>query len=472
MSRSSYLSFFLLTVSMSSLIFVGAMCTREPSMKVSPVTLEYWHVFDDEGALQTLAAEFKARYPYVSINFRRFSQAEYERELVNALAAGRGPDLFSLPDTWIGAHEDKTLALPPVLTLPTFTKEGGFGGQTVAHAGQVKAMTAGQMRDLFVDVVADTVIRPTGSGAQGTIVGLPLALDTMVLYVNRDLLSRAGIAEPPATWLELLGTGSGDGMIAKLAHYNDRRIVTQSAIALGGADNIDRAPDILALLMLQNGTPMTDEGGTPTFNARSRDDARESLPGVGALTFYTDFASPTSENAYTWSDALPEALTAFTSGRSAMFLGYAYHLPLIRARAPRMNLTWRSVPQIARDTARVDYANFWVTTVSKQTKAPNEAWGFILFATTRTFETATMNPPLVYAKTARRPVALRSLIDIQRADDAEMRVFTDATLTAKNWYRGKEPKQMEEAMRTMIRSVVDGTRSAQEAVNFALQQLR
>jgi len=54
-----------------------------------------------------------------------------------------------------------------------------------------------------------------------------------------------------------------------------------------------------------------------------------------------------------------------------------------------------------------------------------------------------------------------------------MRTFTDAVLTAKNWYRGKDPEQMENVFRDMILDVVEGrARSADEAVRRAVQRVR
>ncbi len=462
----SYTSFFFIIVVLSSIIFVGALCTREQPMKVDPVTLEYWHVFDNEQALQQIAANLREQYPYITVHFRRFGVEEYEQRLLNALAAGTGPDLFSIKDTWVGAYEDKVLPLPPELSIPTFTVEGGVAKTNVAHPAKESTIRASQVRDLFVDVVADTVIRPPGSGANGAIIGLPLALDTMALYVNRDLLSRAQIPEAPKIWDELIGGGGGIGMIEKLTKVDARGNILQSAIALGGSKTIDRAPDILALLMLQNGTPMIGENGDATFDRQPIGFNRPVPPAEVALGFYGDFADPTTE-AYTWNETMSEALTAFTSGRTAMFLGYAYHLPLIRVRAPQMNLVVKPMLQIAPD-AQMNYANFWITAVSKQTRAPNEAWKFLLFSTTD------REQAFAYTKEAKRPVALRSLISAQRDDpeQEEIRVFVDAVLTAKNWYRGTKHALMEETFRDMIRLVVDHIKSPREAIDFGVQRLR
>ena len=130
--------------------------------------------------------------------------------------------------------------------------------------------------------------------------------------------------------------------------------------------------------MTQNGTRMTSDSGYPTFHLIPPGSNLPLPPGEQALQFYTDFAQSTKE-VYTWNATLPESLDAFVRGQTAFFFGYAYHLPFIRARAPKLNLNIVSVPQVNTQLP-VNFASFWVETVSKKTAHPNEAWDFILFA--------------------------------------------------------------------------------------------
>src|SRR6056297_346858 len=61
-------------------------------------------------------------------------------------------------------------------------------------------------------------------------------------------------------------------------------------------------------------------------------------PGIGALDYYVQFASPLYEG-YTWNNNMPNSLEAFIQGRTAMFFGYAYHRPEIKARNPQLNFS-------------------------------------------------------------------------------------------------------------------------------------
>ena len=57
------------------------------------------------------------------------------------------------------------------------------------------SLSLGQVRDLFVDVVSKDVILEDNK-----IYGLPLSVDTLAMFYNKDLLNNAGISEAPKYW--------------------------------------------------------------------------------------------------------------------------------------------------------------------------------------------------------------------------------------------------------------------------------
>ena len=50
-----------------------------------------------------------------------------------------------------------------------------------------------------------------------------------------------------------------------------QRTIIQSAAAIGTTDNVERSTDILGVLMMQNGTQMTDENGMASVSIRLPD---------------------------------------------------------------------------------------------------------------------------------------------------------------------------------------------------------
>jgi len=412
------------------------------------VTLEYWRVFDEPDDFSEIITAFRQNYPHITINVRKFRFEEYEGALLRALAEGRGPDIVSIHNTWVNQYQNIIAPMPEAVTLPTTIPDGRQ--QRIVLRTQ-PMLSLRDLRNNFVDVVVDDAV------LDNNIYGLPLSVDTLVLYYNKTMLTRENIPTPAATWNEFKEH-------VKLLTLQDRNgNFVQSGASMGTARNINRGPDILAVLMMQNGTEMTDVGGYATFNLRpAAITNREVLPGRDALQFYTDFANPAKE-VYTWNETMNEALDAFTNQKSAYFFGYSYHLPLIRSLAPGLDFGIVGLPQIAGAQTSTNFANYWLESVTKQSEHQNEAWAFIDFATQQ-------NQVVSFLNRANKPTALRTLISLQRNDD-DMHIFANQILTAQSWYRGSHAAVAEEAFRAMIDQVVNGEYKAEDAITIAAQKI-
>jgi multiple sugar transport system substrate-binding protein len=325
--------------------------------------------------------------------------------------------------------------MPDTITLAYPVVQGTVQKTVVPELRTTNSLTLKQLKDNFVDVVSHDVIL-----SDGKIYGLPLSIDTLALYYNKDLFNNAGISQPPAYWNNELILD-----VKKLTIQDPKKGLVQSGIALGGSANINRFSDILSLLMMQNGTDMM-EGGQVLFNippafAKNTD----YNPGLKALQFYTDFASPTKES-YSWSKDQPNSLTMFMSGNLAMMLSYSYDLATIKAQAPKLNFSVAPLPQIeGNPPTNINFANYWVEVVSKKSQHIHEAWDFIQFITQA-------EQAKSYLDKTKHPTALRSLVDSQKNDN-EIGVFANQVLTAKSWYLGKNETAAEDAFQEMIDTV-------------------
>lgn len=414
-----------------------------------PITLNYWRVADGSDVFQDIIQGYKAAHPYVSINYRQLRPEEYEYELLNALAEDRGPDIFALPNTWLGKYDKKISAMPATLTIPSTVISGTFKKEAKTVLTTKNTITIKSLKERFIDVVPKDVVR------DGKIVGLPLSIDTLVMYVNRGLLDQAGIAEIPKDWNGVVEA------VKKLTVVNSQGQIIQSGAALGRGDNIERATDIVSLLMMQNGAQMaSDDGKQVSFQLPDR--TNNTNPGLQALQFYTDFANPAKE-IYTWDAGMPPALEAFLQGRVAFYFGYAYHLPIILGRAPKLNLAISSMPQVAGVTRPVNYADYWVEVVSQKTKYANESWDFIQYAA--------LDQVKSYLAKAKRPTALRSLINEQK-QDVDLQIFAEQLLTSGSWYRGQDGPGMSTIMREMIGAMNKGETIPIDVLNTTAQKIQ
>ncbi|GAH52191.1 unnamed protein product, partial [marine sediment metagenome] len=214
-------------------------------------TLKFWGI-NEPYAYQGVFEQFKEVYPNVSITYRGFdSILDYEQTLLDALAAGTGPDIFMVRNNDLARKANKIFPVP----------------------GSKYSLL--RLRNDFPQVVEQNF------APQGGIYALPTSIDTLVLLYNRTALNEAAVVFPPETWEEV------QEVVPKLIIYDDMGAVTRAAIALGGSRNVNRAKDILSLLMLQGGAELVnDEYTAATFASQE---------GVEALTFYTQFANPNSK---------------------------------------------------------------------------------------------------------------------------------------------------------------------------------
>lgn len=444
------------------LALTGVRCRKGPTAQeaaaTKPITIRWWRTFDDEATVRPLIEAYKALHPNVTIEYRKLRLEEYEQELLNALAEDRGPDILSIHATEIRKYAPKLAPLPPTLTIPFQELRGAIKKEVVTSLKTSPTLSPRLLKERFVDAVVKDVL-VTGTDDKGQpkeqILALPLALDTLALFSNRDLLNLAGVPEPPKTWTEF------QGAVKRLTKLDREGALVESGAALGASRNVERAADILALLMMQNGTEMLDTSGFAAFNRPPAALERKPvLPGAEALVFYTDFSNSGKE-VYTWSAQQPASFPAFVAGRTAMMLGYSYHLPLIQARAPRMNLVVSKAPQI-EGNPEVNFANYWVEAVSRKSKNQQWAWDFIQFATSP-------NQVAAYLEATGRPTALRSLVAAQ-SEKENVGVFASQMLTAKSWYRGMNAKAAEGALLDAVDAVLAGT-EPEAALNIAAQRV-
>lgn len=393
-----------------------------------PVTLEFWGVFDDSSFYGGTIGRFQEQHPNIKINYRKFSFEEYEKQLINAFASGRGPDIWMMHNTWLPKHKDKIAPLPQNI-----------------KGHKEPLMTLLDFRNQFVEVAENDLV------LNGEIYALPIYVDTLAMYYNRDILNSAGITKPPSTWDELNET------VKKITKIGANNQIVLSGAALGTSRNINRSTDILSLLMLQSGVPLAESRQTGANFSRIINNKNT---GEVALEYYTDFSNPKS-SLYTWSTQSDYSIDAFREGKAAIMFNYSHHIQTLRSKTPRFNFGISQMPQIKGGTV-VNYANYWAPTVSKSSLFTAESWEFLAFLSSRDGVTA-------YINASKRPPARRDMVDAIR-NDVDFGVFAVQTLSARSWYQA-DNAAIEVILADMIDDVNFNRRSVKDALRFAESQV-
>ncbi|MFT7644446.1 MAG: ABC-type glycerol-3-phosphate transport system substrate-binding protein [Candidatus Paceibacteria bacterium] len=268
---------------------------------------------------------------YRNVSYKYYSPSNFNDKLLRALADGEGPDLLLI-------SQEKLVEMRP--RIQPFSYE---------------AFPIPDIRNLYLD---GAQIFALSDG----LYGYPIAVDPMMMYWNRNILTNQGYLEPPRTWEVLVNT-----MFPDLIQRNFDRTITLSVVAMGGYKNIRNAFGIISSLFIQRGSQRVgDVAGNQnkyTIKLQSTENA-EGDPLKAAADFYTRFSRP-SNALYSWNHALDEDRQQFVSGDLVMYFGYGSEGPQIELLNPNLNFDIAEIPQGANSNIRRTYGKFYALTMLK-----------------------------------------------------------------------------------------------------------
>lgn len=288
--------------------------------------ITWWGLWEDEKIIKPLIADFEKSHEGVKINYVRQSQKDYRERLTSAFAKGAGPDIFMFHNSWTPMFRNDFDTLPASVINP---------------ADYAKSFYKIAQSDLTV-----------GNG----IVGIPLMYDSLAFYINEDIFNKAG-KSPPTTWDELRI------LARQLTVKDDQGIITQSGVALGRTENVDHWPEILALMMIQNGVDLASPIGQTAEDA---------------LTYFTIFSTVDG----VWDATLPSSTQAFAGGKLAMYFGPSWRTFEIEQANPNLKFKTMPLPQLPKDSPTepdISYASYWAQGVSSKSEMKSTAWEFVKF---------------------------------------------------------------------------------------------
>lgn len=427
---------------------VAAGCSPTPAA-VRPLSLKVWGVDDTSDEVNALISRLAKSHPGIAVSYEQRPAETYEHDLLSALAAGTGPDIFAVPAGDLRRWMPYLQPAPPQFQLPvTKVKRQLFSSKEVTVAQTYAGLSARQVNRQFVGTVgADALIG-------GQLYGLPLAVDTLVLAYNQTMLDAARLPQAPEDWT------SFQSYVIQLTARGEGGRFRQSGAAIGMGQNVANAADIVTMIMAQNGTSFPPDA-EPNFSAAVREEDELRSPAGEAVRFYTDFANPTRES-YTWNATQPESIQALASGQAAMALLTPAQLADLRLRASRLNLNVAPAPQLDGAAVPVAAATYWLYGVAKQSPEGSRAWGVLQ-------RMLTDDDGLAEAlRVRKRGPATRSLVDrFLRDEDTDLGVVANQALIARTWYHGLNLRAAERAVTETVDKVVAGNL----AIDAALAEL-
>ncbi|MDP3800500.1 MAG: extracellular solute-binding protein [bacterium] len=391
-------------------------------------SLEFWGT-DPASYWTAIISAYQTANPNITIKYVQKNSSSYEKDFINSLASGTGPDIVSINNTWLNKHLNKFSPMSGGLMSPQVFKE------------------------VFADVASTDLIRAN------RIYAIPFYIDTIGLYYNKSLFNNAGIINPPKTWDEF------NEDVKQLTQKDGSGDFVRSGAALGTVANVNYASDILSLLMLQTGAPMLSaDGKRASFDTTVSLQGKSFNPGESALNFYTSFAL-SSKPVYTWNARMPQAIEAFKTGASAMYLGYAKDLKQVTSSVN--NLGVAPVPQIKdslKDSSylNINFASYQAGAVTGISTKKDIAWNFLFFVSTK-------NAQGSYVSASHLPPARKDLISYT-ASDVALNVFAKQILTASSWAQ-PDDAEVKKIFERMINSVSLSQASAKEALKEGVAEV-
>lgn len=385
---------------------------------VGPVTI--WGTLD-QSAFNAVIRQAVETEPRLSqVTYTQKQADTYYTDITNALAAGQGPDLFLLRQDYAYSQASKLIPIP------------------------LSSLSQSQFESTFVDAAAPFM---SENGA----LAVPLAVDPLVLYWNKDMLASGGYAKPPQYWDELYN------MARKITVKTDSGVITKSTIAFGEYVNVGNAKDVLSMLILQAGGSITSRdvaGKVVPALAPKTGDTTQATP--SALRFFTEFSDPSKDD-YTWNRSRPDAQKAFAAADLALYIGFASEEPFVSKLNPNLNFAIAPVPQIRGSAIALDTARVYGFAVPRTTKNPTGAVtvAYILAAT----DISQQLSIALGMPSARRDV-------LSQPGQGNDELFNKQAIISRTWV-DPDPVQTEAIFRGMIENTTSGAALLTEAVQRA-----
>lgn len=349
----------------------------------------------------------------VTIKYVEKNGASFTRDFVEAVASGSAPDLILIAQDEILSNKNKISLIP------------------------YQSLTERVFKDTFIEE-GELFLQPEG------IVALPLTIDPLIMYWNRDIFTNEGIASPPSLW------DSFYGLAPRISLRDQRGNIARSFVAFGEYSNVSNAKEILSTLIMQSGRPIVTlkDGvlGSSLARVGGGEITNSGDNAENALLFFTQFSKP-NKVSYSWNRSLPSSRDMFEEGNLALYFGYASEYASILKRNPHLNFDITMMPQAGQYATKTTFGRMQGIAIVKASKNQTGAMYAAGILSNREIVST-------LAQKMNLPPVRRDLISL-RPTDAIFATLYDSALISHAWY-DPDAETTDQIFSTLIDNIVSG----------------
>jgi multiple sugar transport system substrate-binding protein len=301
------------------------------------VTLEFsqwWAPELPDGALQGVVDDFEKSHKNITVKLISGPYASTQDQTFTAAASGTMADVVGLDGAWVSdLHKQNALA-----NLTDLMKSSNYDDSQLA--AQVKQ--------------------------DGSTYMIPVVNFVYPLFVNEDLLKKAGVSKVPSTRTEFKAAAD---KISKLGGQTKGWVIPLSTENPNGIQN-----DLMSWAWASGGSML--KSGQPDLTNSSVKSAAEFVKSLYDAKDITPGALTLQET---------DKVTEFTNGRVGMMIDSLSHIDAIKKASPNLKFTVTSIPAEDGYSGKrgIPYAS-WGIGVSDQSEHKEQAFEFVKYLMSKT----------------------------------------------------------------------------------------
>ncbi|WP_127491132.1 extracellular solute-binding protein [Paenibacillus glycanilyticus] len=280
------------------------------------VTIEYWqYEYPSKVALiDELIKQFEEQNPGITVKQTNFPYDQYNEKVATLVPAGKGPDVINLYYGWLPKYVSSGFLQPlPESDFPAAEIESKYYP--------------------FVDAAK----------IDGSYWAIPTAVRTLAVFYNKDLFAKANIAEPPATWEELV-----EDSLKLTEKDSNGQFVVEGLAWEPGAQLHHWYRDGL----------LPQAGGQDLSEDRRKILWADTPAGLEAFQYLIDFAV---KHKVGTTGVFTDDVTAFKTGHAAINIDGSFRLGSLATDAPDLNYGIAPLPSYKNKSAPSSY---WANAIS------------------------------------------------------------------------------------------------------------